>query len=58
MVNPAPLYKYGQGVSGINMKRDFEYWERAYFDGWLGKLIAAVFLGIYLLIIVSIYFHG
>jgi type IV secretory pathway VirB6-like protein len=37
------------------MKRDFEYWERAYFDGWLGKLIAAVFIGIYLLIVIKIY---
>lgn len=21
-----------------NMKRNFEYWEHAYFEGWLGKL--------------------
>lgn len=28
------------------MKRDFEYWEQAYFEGWLGKLIVAAFIGI------------
>lgn len=25
------------------MKRNFEYWEDAYFSGWLGKLIVVVF---------------
>jgi hypothetical protein len=43
-----------RSFAGVNMKRDFEYWERAYF-GWLGKLIAAVFLGIYLLLVIKIY---
>ena len=31
------------------MKYDFEYWERAYFDGWIGKLIVVVFVVVVLL---------
>lgn len=30
------------------MNRDFEYWEHAYFYGWLGKLIVSAFIGIFL----------
>lgn len=29
-----------------NMKRNFEYWEHAYFEGWLGKLLVSAFLGL------------
>lgn len=28
------------------MKYDFEYWEHAYFEGWLGKLIVAILIGL------------
>lgn len=26
-------------------EKDFEYWEEAYFNGWLGNLIVAAFVG-------------
>jgi len=26
------------------MKYDFEYWERSYFEGWLGKSIVVAFV--------------
>ena len=37
------------------MKLDFEYWERAYFKGWLGKWIVAAFIGLCLYAIAKNY---
>lgn len=30
-------------------EKDLEYWEWAYFEGWLGQLIISVFVGMILL---------
>jgi hypothetical protein len=37
------------------MKLNFEYWERAYFEGWLGKLLVTAFIGLIMVIIFDNY---
>ena len=37
------------------MKHDFEYWEQVYFGGWLGKLIVAAFVGLFMYAILKNY---
>lgn len=35
------------------MKHDFEYWESAYFEGWLGKLVVCAFVALIVFICIK-----